>query len=73
MPRLPQVPASLCQSAAWADPPGRIGLVFDTGTAVIEALRAGRDATGADASPLALWVAGAHTWRPEPAQAEQLP
>ena len=43
-----------------------------SGTAVIEALRAGRDATGADASPLALWVAGAHTWRPEPAQAERL-
>ena len=43
-----------------------------SGTAVIEALRAGRDATGADASPLALWVAGAHTWRPEPAQADRL-
>ena len=43
-----------------------------SGTAVIEALRAGRDATGADASPLALWVAGAHTWRPEPAQANSL-
>jgi hypothetical protein len=43
-----------------------------SGTAVIEALRDGRDATGSDASPLALWVATAHTWRPSPAECEEL-
>lgn len=43
-----------------------------SGTALIEALRAGRDAIGADASPLAVWVARRHTWRPTPPQCDRL-
>ena len=44
-----------------------------SGTALIEGLRSGRETViGADASPLALWVAARHTWRPAPAQCERL-
>ena len=44
-----------------------------SGTTLIEGLRSGRDTViGADASPLALWVAARHTWRPAPAQCERL-
>lgn len=44
-----------------------------SGTALIEGLRSGRDTViGADASPLALWVAARHTWQPASAQCERL-
>ena len=35
------------------------------GTTLVEAIRSGRQAVGADASPLALFAAAHHTWRAE--------
>ena len=43
-----------------------------SGTALVEAARAGRAATGADASPLALWIAAHHSWRPPQEELETL-
>ena len=51
------------------------GLVFDPfmggGTVLIEAMRDGRPAIGADASPLAVFAAAHHTWRPSETELTQ--
>lgn len=42
------------------------------GTTLVEALRSGRQAIGADASPLALFAATHHTWRGDDAELQEL-